>query len=191
MPNHCSNRLVVTGPAELRTKFKNFAKGTGPTWDINDPKKHKDHECVYSDSGLCLICTVKPAELWDLDLNKFVPVPAEFLVGRDGQDAYNSGGYNWVCTNWGTKWGCYDSNVIEESNKLVYQFQTAWSPFNDETHIAMSKKFPELRLELKFAERGTSFYGTRVAKGGKIEKSEQKEGRPSGAVMLQLWRRSG
>lgn len=186
MPNHCANRLVVTGPAELRAKFKTFAKGPGPAWD-----NEKDHDCVYSKSGACLICIVKPEETYALDLNRFAPVPPELLVGKKGQNAYNSGGYEWVRENWGTKWGCYDDETIEERNRLVYYFKTAWSPFSDDVHCAMSNKFPELKLELKFAECGGSFYGTRIATGGKITSLKEGSGRPSGAEMLKLWNRSG
>ena len=32
--------------------------------------------------------------------------------------------YDWSLHNWGTKWGCYDNNLEENT----YSFTTAWSP---------------------------------------------------------------
>jgi len=164
MPNHASNMLTITGPEDEVTRFRKQAVGYGPAWDGEDPKVNGD----------------KPKPL---DLNRFVPVPVKVLNAKKdaSSDAFNSGGYDWVCNNWGTKWGCYDTEVdtAVDGTRLTYRFQTAWSPFNANVLVAMSTMFPKLEFELKFAEMRMGFYGCLCAKGGEI--TEEASGRVTDA----------
>lgn len=158
MPNHCANTLVVTGAKELLDEFQEFAKGFGPAWDGKKTDEAK--------------------EMLALDLNKFVPVPAEVLTAKKNNfsDAYNSGGYDWVCTNWGTKWGCYDVTVRRYARTLKYRYQTAWSPFAREVLEAMAERFPELKFEMRYAEQGMGFCGITKADGGEVTEEQYYEG---------------
>lgn len=37
--------------------------------------------------------------------------------------------YDWSCNKWGTKWNSYSGRIIaSDTNKIVCQFDTAWSP---------------------------------------------------------------
>jgi hypothetical protein len=36
--------------------------------------------------------------------------------------------YSWQIENWGTKWGPVNPEVIEEGDRLVYAFDSAWAP---------------------------------------------------------------
>jgi hypothetical protein len=152
VPNHCGCRLIVTGPAADVAKFREQAKGPGPAWD--------------GGAG---------DDVRELDLNQFVPIPKKILNAKkkDESDAYNSGGYEWVCNNWGTKWGCYDIEVndngeVGDNSSLVYTFHTAWGPFNDNVLVIMSEMFPRLKFILKYGEQGAGFYGETRATGGEI-----------------------
>lgn len=153
MPNHASNMLTITGPAADVARFRENAKGYGPAWDGKVIEK-------------------KPENLLKLDLNQFVPIPAKVLNAKKSKnsDAFNSGGYEWCCNNWGTKWGAYDIEVDDDPDdtRLTYRFQTAWSPFSAKVLVAMSAMFPKLEFELKFAEIGAAFYGCLRASGGEI-----------------------
>lgn len=143
MPNYCASKLTIRGAQEDLDEFAEFAKGPGPAWDG------------------------KPGGITrELDLNKFIPVPAELLVGKDGRDAYNSGGYDWCIANWGTKWGCVEISVKAGKKVLVYDFLTAWSQVGGGVLVAMSERFPELEFQLKFAEQGFGFAGIIEAAGG-------------------------
>ena len=33
--------------------------------------------------------------------------------------------YAWNCDNWGTKWGCYDQQIVGQNNEMI-SFTTAW-----------------------------------------------------------------
>ena len=141
--------MRITGSRKDLLAFKEFARGTGPKWD-GEPEK----------------------EAKNLDLNKFVPVPDEVLFAKKNNrsDAFNSGGYEWCVTNWGTKWGCYDLEVTEPRTKeLVYMFLTAWSPFGPGVLEAMSSRFPTLKFELKYAEGGMGFCGIMTAEDGLVD----------------------
>lgn len=148
MPNHCGNILRVTGDVELLDEFREFAQGYGPEWDGR-----------------------KKTDIIKLDLNKFMPVPRNIVNARKSPtaDAFNSGGYEWCSSNWGTKWGCYDVSVEQQSDKeLRYDFSTAWSPFGTGVLEAMSERFPGLKFEHKFAEGGMGFGGIRTAAMGEV-----------------------
>ena len=145
MPNHVSQDLWVRGDSVSLIEFKEFAK-------------EDDHL---------------------LSANKFIPYPTiyaemdkiaedEYKKGNYIKDGFNSGGYEWVTINWGTKWGIYScSLVIDKPGKtkgfLRYKFQSAWSPAT-KIIFAMSKKFPTLEFRLKYFERGQCFQGIYLVK---------------------------
>ncbi len=56
--------------------------------------------------------------------------------------------YSWRIKNWGTKWGGYNSYVIDEN---MVQFDTAWStPFNFFVHF--SKIHPNIEIVVEYAD---------------------------------------
>jgi len=84
---------------------------------------------------------------------------------KDGtylKDGYNSGGYEWCCDNWGTKWGFYNISVSEmfqcpyneDGEFLVeYNVNTAWSPAIPVIE-ALSLKFPNVVIKYWFEDEG-------------------------------------
>ena len=115
-----------------------------------------------------------------LDLNSFLPMPAEIrnasapiqdeelakkLVVKYGHSTQRG----WAQENWGTKLDCYAVDVeVTEEDRIKYEFCTAWSPFADNVLIAMSAAHPILHFELIYAESGNDFWGRRTAQGGRL-----------------------
>lgn len=102
------------------------------------------------------------------------------------KDGFNSGGYEWCCNNWGTKWGIYDAVILSENFKkkvgtIKYKFLSAWSPPLPVIK-AMSEQFPSLTFKLKCYECGMQFQGTFIIKNGKelIHKYSQYSGSRGG-----------
>jgi hypothetical protein len=138
MPNHCGNRITVTGEFKDRQYFVNEVKTT-------------------SEDG---------EEL--LDFNKIVPEPSKAELGQQPMsgnlflgyfDAVTPNWYTWRCKHWGTKWNSYEVTLKHDEKETVYTFQTAWAPPNDNLMKAMVAKFPKVQLDLRYAERGCEFYG--------------------------------
>jgi hypothetical protein len=165
MPNHCSQDLWVTGPSETLKEFKEFAKESR---EYTDWQGNKAVDEVL------------------LSANKFIPYPQKFndmdKAAEEARaknpkdwsikDGFNSGGYEWCCDNWGTKWGIYACYIVRENltkkqGSVMYSFDSAWSPAC-KIILAMSEKFPHLKFKLKYYEMGMGFKGTFVVKGGEI-----------------------
>ena len=153
MPNHCENTLNITGPAEDIRAFAAFA--------------HREKE--------------------PLEINNFIPMPEELrntespnrdiesakrLMEAHGVDNW----YDWAVNNWGTKWGAYETQMMEVTDtRMEYIFLTAWGPFHDEVLRVMSERFPSLKLALDYEEQGMAFQGHCTAQGGKILETGSKE----------------
>jgi len=150
MPNHVDQDLYVTGDVESLKSFLEFSK---------------------EDDKL-------------LSANKFIPYPDEYTVldkiaeeqrlkgNYSAKDGFNSGGYEWCCNNWGTKWGIYDASILSQKlegkkGRLKITFQSAWSPPLP-VILAMSKKFESLKFKLKYYEMGMGFKGTYIAEKGEV-----------------------
>ena len=154
MPNWCNNELVVSGKKKDVEEFC---------------KKVRGDEAV-------------------LDFNKIIPYPKHFAkadaeAGKERKkglkkyseikDGYNSGGYEWCCANWGTKWNA--CNVIFEDrfnynnyNEIGIYFRTAWDP-----PLPVIKKIIELFPKLGFDFQWGGGYemrhrGVVSGKGGEI-----------------------
>lgn len=164
MPNHVEQDLVVTGPVATLQEFIKFAE---------------EEEDVFS----------TPEKVKILSANKFIPYPEEFQKLDDAaeeahekgdyavKDGFNSGGYQWCIQNWGTKWGIYDATIVSQKligkkGKIKYTSQSAWSPPLPVVD-AMSKKFPDLKFDMKYYERGMAFKGHYVVQNGEVLTNEE------------------
>ncbi len=136
MPNHVSNRV------ELKSFDDDWKKEEAAFEQLQAMMKTEEHP---------------------FDFNVLIPYPEQYQVLDDARrelekkeglraamrvkDGYNSGGYDWCIQNWGTKWNAYDVGFSYDS---IY-FCTAWStplPIWAE----LSKRFPDLRLEVEYAD---------------------------------------
>ena len=116
MPNHCGNRLTVTGDFKARQEFVDGVKN-----EDDDPK-------IF-------------------DFHRVVPIPDKM----DTVDGHNH--------FWGTKWGAYDGKLEHNEEKTVFTFLTAWCPASNEFMEILAAKFPNVKLDLRYAEQGVGFYG--------------------------------
>lgn len=161
MPNHYANQLTVTG--KNVSEFKNFASGVGKFWkptsfQINE--RFKDEEKIPDNAVEIMRKEHEEGEKELICLENFIPFPEDM-------DDYSNEGYDWAIENHGTKWGCYDTMIVHETDdKIVYQFNTAWALFNEDVMRAMSEKFPHLSFTLDFMELGCSFIRRCTAFGG-------------------------
>lgn len=150
MPNHVSQDLIIKGNSDVLNEFIIFAK---------------ENDNILS-------------------ANKFIPYPEEYSLldeqanearkNKDYsvKDGFNSGGYQWCISNWGTKWGIYGAELVSsklenKSGRLKYYCESAWSP-PIPVIIAMSEKFPSLHFTLKYFERGMGFKGILIVQDGMV-----------------------
>lgn len=143
MPNHCENDLYITGPVG----------------EVN--------------ALLCLIGADKDPP--DFNCGAVIPYPEEFAsrdrdrkeldnekfrekYGETAKDGFNSGGYEWRCENWGTKWGAYQVSNRKDGETVILSFQSAWSPPSP-VIVALHGKFPACTLHLEYFECGVGYCG--------------------------------
>ena len=155
MPNWCVNKLSIKGPKADIAAFRLKARNETPLQTLE--RRLND----------------QPDPL--LDFNAFVPYPQQFtdqdkLAEEARQrkdwsvkDGYNSGGYEWCCANWSTKW---NASSVEDHGTYL-QFETAWGPPSRVIEAA-SVQFPTLTLTLRWFERGAGKQGRMVYKAGTV-----------------------
>jgi hypothetical protein len=158
MPNHCENDLYVWGTEAAVTKLIEAVRGEGRPLDFH-------------------LVVPYPNEFESKD-----DAADEFDKAHEGQkvgwenrpkDGFNSGGMDWCCENWGTKWNSY--NISDEQPmkwervyassmpswdyiKMRIQFSTAWGPPSPIIKQLMLR-FPEVGISLEYFERGCEFCG--------------------------------
>ena len=168
MPNHVTNKLVITGSDEQIHDFVS---------KVN--VKTEDGDDGFDFNGL----VPTPAELKDTTApstvvpdDQYASLVAEGtpLHGKISQSRANhlmktygaTDWYDWCCANWGTKWGAYDVNdwnVCE--NEAVVTFNTAWSP-PTEFLINASKLYPHLQFKNTYCDEGGGFLGWDIISDG-------------------------
>lgn len=183
MPNHCENDLYLRGSAEDKAAVLAFIgmADNPPTFDFSRvlpyPERwaqmdadRKAIEDAGSAAGLAAIGGAWPA--WDNpefkaardvfnDASIAVQQPlADAYLAKWGtrQDGYNSGGYEWCCRVWGTKWGAYRVARRDYDGDTIITYQTAWSPSRS-IIIELAKRFPTVTFYLEYFERGMSLAG--------------------------------
>ena len=166
MPNWCENDLTVEGPKEVIEEFLRFAAGESP-----------------------------------LLFNRFLPYPEEFQFGRmmrprlgtrstpsspitigerRPKDGFNSGGYEWRVTNWGTKWPAfhvdvegpvtgYDGKTLE----VVFHFDTAWSPLRRRLSRYAAERFTVRSLRARGTSSAAAFQRAVSLQPGRLSEPTQ------------------
>jgi hypothetical protein len=151
------NELIIKGPKVERAKLAEFVQRVNPV----------------SKDGKIMNNAVKEVRKFSFD--KVVPYPQRFhdydekirnMTPEEKEecskkhggyipDAYNSGGYEWCCKHWGTKWDLWEDNCTRQEGvrSLHFYFDTAWSPPIPVIE-ALAKKFPKLKFIHKYWERG-------------------------------------
>lgn len=135
MPNHVSNRI------ELKSFDDDWKKEEAAFEQLQSMMKTEQHP---------------------FDFNVLIPYPEPFKSLDDARheaeergvkwqelppDGYNQGGYDWCIKHWGTKWNAYDVGF----DYAAAYFCTAWNTPRP-IFVELSKRFPELRLEVEYAD---------------------------------------
>lgn len=140
MPNHCENRLTLLGSESEVARCLEFIKG--------EPLKDFDNS---------------PIDVL-FDCGKVIPYPDNYRKMDEEDEIYhgagfNAGGYQWCITNWGTKWGAYDTYLVDRTPELaVIEFNSAWSPPSPVVS-KLAEFFPNLSITLEYEEPGCDFSG--------------------------------
>ena len=146
MPNWCNNNLTITGDRGQRRQFLDF--GIDFNTAIPYPATFREMD--------------EAADRWEKEHPGESPMNAP-------KNGFNSGGYEWCIKHWGTKWNVSPEERIPVRvtlDRLVYEFETAWSPPLPVV-AALSAKFPDLEFRLCYCEPIMKFQGTYVTKSGK------------------------
>ena len=158
MPNHTTNHLRVTGPAESIAKMQEFAKGKEGALSCNSiiPMPEALRGTIKG-SGLANNETLEETHAREQREAK--------LVELHGFDNW----YDWSVANWGTKWDVYslsDDPLVwdEEINGVYMGFYSAWSP--PMAVIAeLARRFPDLKFVLDYSDEGGGYAGQAVYEG--------------------------
>ena len=167
MPNHVTNKLVITGSDEQINDF--VSKVNIKTEDGHDGF---DFNVVFPMPAELKDITAPSTILPDDKYNELIAngettraisqTHADNLMKKYGATNW----YDWCCANWGTKWGAYDVtewNVFE--NEATVSFNTAWSP-PTEFLINASKLYPDLQFKNTYCDEGGGFLGWDIISDG-------------------------
>jgi hypothetical protein len=152
MPNWVYNSLIVSGAPELVEEFKVA---------VSQPYESRQSESEWDEETKSWIQVpqIKVIEsvfsAWNIMRPEGSDLDAYFSVANGSAPSGNW--YVWNNTNWGTKWGACEEEIVEDEiysgiRNLQYRYDTAWSPFNEGFMRIMSEKFPELIFNVEYEE---------------------------------------
>lgn len=174
MPNHCQNKVTITGPDE---DIRRFVAAVDTNGEIDG--EHFDFNGIIpmpadlkNTSSPVRIQTQEEIDKIWADFNKldannqkmFHGRPFDLGITQETNDRLikeygHNNWYDWALANWGTKWGAYDSSDWSASaDSMSISFTTAWSP-PIEFFVNASKLYPTLNFNLIFVEETYSPIG--------------------------------
>jgi len=194
MPNHVTNKVKFIGIANqinelvnnlstFHEKKPHFSYSGESTYEKKDEKnsfgwldektgifRRRGHDDVI---GVPADYTRHFDPEWTAmpDFNKIIPQPKNIFKGNLGKDekemCIKEGRptwYDWNLDNWGTKWGGYNYEKLENNEFL---FQTAWNSVPKLIN-KISHMFPNIEIDYKYADEDTGYNtGHYKFKGGK------------------------
>jgi len=156
MPNHCETDLTITGlDAEVRAVLaKHFTAEGALDCDsvLPYPTEYKELD-RFAEEWAQTHCDETGWRLKPEYEGKNLQRP---------KDGFNSGGYEWKSTQWGTKWGTYDGVGITivplkgGKIKALLGFQSAWAPPTPVLH-ALAAVYPQLTFRAESFEMGMGY----------------------------------
>jgi hypothetical protein len=139
MPNHCDSDLIVSGDPKLLDEI--LAKFFNEEGELNC-----DAVIPYPDKFKRLD---EAAKKWDDEKKGWEGRP---------KDGFNSGGYEWCCNNWGTKWGTYDGSGVERKPRsFSVRFNSAWAPPTPVVN-KLAEMYPTIKFSLDGYEQGAAYH---------------------------------
>ena len=164
MPNYCENDLWVRGDwTDVNALLLHVGMcKPKPGFDFNsvlpypEPFKSMDDEAEVFDWEH-LPCRDDPEREFKLaELKKLEDAYTAKWGTR--QNGYNSGGYEWCCNAWGTKWNAGDVARRDYDGRICISFQTAWAP-PIPVIVELAKRFPTVTLTIEYFEQGMQTVG--------------------------------
>lgn len=183
MPNHCNNKLGITGPIKDVEDFIVIVTNESPAPDADKYELFKN----LIPMPKALEGTTSPSKEND-----------EELLSQYGANNW----YDWCNTNWGTKWGDYNLSaenieyiteikypVLENGDKdydngvsvltdyasIHFEYDTAWAPGCNKLADAIVNRFPTLNGFIAYEEPGMCFAGHLIFSKGEIVVDQQWE----------------
>lgn len=166
MPNHCYNKLKVTGPAEDLARFQDAAvdnSAENPSPISFQSLRPMPEELKNITMGGCKDVNGVECRQWREVDGKNVAVlenEARELEAKFGAANW----YDWAHRFWGTKWDAYDSPAlrVQKNGALIYKFTTAWCPPNALLEYLKSQ-YPMLTFvnvwKEEGGEKGRDYFG--------------------------------
>jgi hypothetical protein len=132
MPNWVYNSISMTGDVKKLKQIKDL---------LGKPYKGVDNGEI---NFLNLIAP--PDEAWSAYAN-----PEEQRLSQEAKKANPYNWYDWNSQNWNTKWNARETNaeLFEDSQQLVLDFSTAWSP-PEPVVEALAQACINLKLEMTY-----------------------------------------
>jgi len=190
MPNWCYNKLVISGPKEIRKKFlsdaflacQNCPPVDGCVTDFTFHMVMPMPEELYNTTAPRprtqddVRQHAKHFGMSEQDFNFAMQhaITAEqaaeldALKARFGADNW----YDWCLKNWGVKWDAANVNKSVYARGITITFETAWGPPVGIIH-ALAAKYPELTFRNTYSVEG--YPGTDVVVGSAAEYERWKE----------------
>lgn len=177
MPNHCTNRLHVSGDTKQLDDFvRRITIGEEEYRIAQLIPMPTVLEGTQSPSASSPEPDPKWAE-WLADGSINQERYDEMATNRretyeKGEKAFAETGYrdwySWAVNNYGTKWGDYDHHYFDrDGENLSIGYETAWGPFEDYFWERVSLMFPGLEFIIVYEECGMDFAGVHKFTAGR------------------------
>lgn len=185
MPNHCENRLFVTGPTK---SVERFVKAVWPESASDEVRLTNVYPMpeVLSGTQSPAVTSPDPNPVWATWVKDGTWTKEQYdLHCAENRLAYTANQlatietgypnwYEWALANWGTKWGDYDHSpgeVISNGQHAEWEvtYMTAWAPLHLPFWVRVSQQFPDLTISVTYIEPGMVYCGAMgVSKGGEV-----------------------
>ena len=207
MPNHVSSNLTITGPADDVRRFvtavDRSATPNGKAFDF-DGVLPMPEELVGTTSPTSIQTQTEIDTLWaewdkrkdagelkDWEIRGGKPwglgitqAASDALIAKYGSNNW----YEWAHTNWGTKWGAYDTTewIVTDSDNgnatATSDYNTAWSPATS-FFERVSLMYPTLVFDTEYADEGDGFVGATSFENGDINDNDYEWNSPEGIAV--------
>jgi hypothetical protein len=177
MPNHCSNKTYILGPASeidaIYAIIHNLdEEGPGLKYLLPCPEDLVQTTAASAEIPEIWNEYLEHAE-WSIEKYQIEVQAKKDLKQKQIENVEKYGykdWYDWSLAKYGTKWGDYDVridvNQFDELKEITVTYNTAWSPFEAVFFEEVSKKFPNCFFTTTFNETGMNFVGASIAKNG-------------------------
>ena len=179
MPNWCYNSLTIEGSAEdisaIKTQLNQPFQRQHDQWNP-ETRQMELQDVLYPNPVFAFWNIIKPTDLETYNLQKD-PKHNDSIIDFKGDNWYD-----WNVRNWGSKWDVAvshneeypETELVEEwSDRLIYRFNTAWSPPLPAIET-LSTQYPNCLFTLSYEEE-TGWGGEINFKNGEQEIVEDYE----------------